>query len=291
MKLSQAPILFSIFIKKKKMELNISLSNGQTLRGFMCPAEEDQKAMIIMVHGLGEHIQRYRDWAGSFNQNNIGFTGVDLPGHGKSDGRRGHIKSYDLTDEMTGKMIDECKSRFPAVPLFLYGHSLGGGIVLDYLVRKNPEIKGSIVTSPWLKLSFEPEKSKIKIAGVMRKIFPSLTQNSGLNVDHISHVGEVVERYKNDPLIHDRISVSLFYEAMKAASNALQNASDLKIPLLLIHGSDDQICSPEGSREFASRTDLAEFRVWEGGFHELHNEVFSIELFDYILNWINMKIQ
>jgi acylglycerol lipase len=272
------------------MDLNISLSNGQTLRGFTNPAGEDLKAVIVMVHGLGEHIHRYSDWAGSFNKNRIGFTGVDLPGHGLSDGKKGHIRSYRLTDEMIEKLISGSKMRFPAAPVFLYGHSLGGGIVLDYLVRKKPDIRGAIVTSPWLKLSFEPKQSKIKLAAIMKNILPSLVQDSGLVVDHISHTTEVVENYKKDPLVNGKISVSLFHSAMSAGANALKNASALKTPLLLIHGSEDQICSPEGSREFASKTKMAEFRLWEDGYHELHNEAFKDEVFAYILNWINLKL-
>jgi alpha-beta hydrolase superfamily lysophospholipase len=272
------------------MDFNIKLSNAQLLKGFITSPGTDVRAVIILVHGLGEHIQRYTAWAEMFNKEKIGFTGVDLPGHGCSDGKRGHIKSYTLTDEMIDILINECRKTFPGIPLFIYGHSLGGGIVLDYLVRKDPKVKGAIVTSPWLKLSFEPEKSKIKLAGIMKNILPGLVQPSGLVVEHISHDKEVVNNYKNDPLVHGKISLSLFHYAMSSAANALQNASRLKTPLLLIHGSDDRICSPEGSREFASKTTLAEFRLWEEGYHELHNELFKKEVFDYIMNWINCRL-
>lgn len=272
------------------MDFNIRLKNGQVLRGFIKSPGEDLRAVVILIHGLGEHIQRYREWAEMFNRERIGFAGVDLPGHGRSDGKRGHIKKYSLTDEMLDILINECKKTFPCIPLFLYGQSLGGGIVLDYLVRLNPKLKGSVVTSPWLKLSFEPDKSKVKLAVAMKKILPSLVQSSGLIADHISHDMEVVNNYKNDPLVHGKISLSLFNEAMNAAANSLNNASMLKTPLLLMHGSDDLICSPEGSREFASKTKLAEFKIWDGGYHELHNESFKQDVFSYIMNWINLKL-
>ena len=117
---------------------------------------------------------------------------------------------------------------FPGVPVFIYGHSLGGGIVLDYLIRRNPKIKGAIVTSPWLKLSFEPPKIKVAMAAIMRFILPGLIQPSGLNVSYISHDPAVVEKYKNDPLVHGKISVSLFHGAMSAAKYSLDHASDAK---------------------------------------------------------------
>jgi alpha-beta hydrolase superfamily lysophospholipase len=84
--------------------------------------------------------------------------------------------------------------------------------------------------------------------------------------------------------------VSLFHSAMSAASNSLAHASELKTPLLIMHGSDDMICSPEGSREFASKTGMAELKIWEGGYHELHNEPFKQDVLEFMINWINTKI-
>jgi alpha-beta hydrolase superfamily lysophospholipase len=151
-------------------------------------------------------------------------------------------------------------------------------------------VKGAIVTSPWLKLSFEPSKFKLALASVMKSILPGLIQPSGLVVEHISHDPEVVEKYKSDNLVHDKISVSLFNNAMNAGTYALAHASDLKVPLLLMHGSDDQICSPEGSREFASKTPLAELKIWQDGYHELHNDTYKTEVFEYLMKWINSQL-
>jgi alpha-beta hydrolase superfamily lysophospholipase len=272
------------------MDFNIKLSSGLILRGYIKSPGENLRAVVILVHGLGEHIQRYSNWAGLFNEAMIGFAGVDLPGHGRSEGKRGHIKNYTQTDEMINILLNECRKTFPGIPLFLYGHSLGGGIVLDFLIRKDPRISGAIVTSPWLKLSFEPDPSKVKLAGIMKNIFPGLIQPSGLVVDHISHDQMVVDAYKNDPLIHDKISVSLFHSAMSAATNTLKNAVSLKKPLLLMHGTDDHICSPEGSREFASRAKSVELKLWDGGYHELHNDLYRHEAFNYIIGWLNSRL-
>jgi alpha-beta hydrolase superfamily lysophospholipase len=247
---------------------------------------ENTKAVIILVHGLGEHIQRYLSWAELFKKEGIGFLGVDLPGHGSSQGRRGNIKNYSLTDEMIDILLNSCRQTFTGCPVYIYGHSLGGGIVLDYLLRKKPRIKGAIVTSPWLRLSFEPPKSKVLLASVMKFLIPGLIQPSGLNVDYISHEKDIIEKYKNDPLVHGKISVSLFDSAMSAAKYALAHASELTVPVLLMHGSEDMITSPGGSISFAEKSDKVELKVWEGGYHELHNEPFRLEVFNYIMNWI-----
>ena len=178
-------VAFTIF-KEKLMQYSIKLNNGQILRGFLNSPGEKVRANIVFVHGLGEHINRYTAWAESFNREKIGFTGLDLPGHGSSDGRRGHIISYLLTDEMLDILLKHIKSTFPGKPVFIYGHSLGGGIVLDYLLRKKPVVKGAIVTSPWLKLSIEPDKFKLILVSVMKRIIPGLVQPSGLVQEYIS---------------------------------------------------------------------------------------------------------
>lgn len=271
------------------MDFNIKLKNGLNLKGMIHSPGDNIKAVVILVHGLGEHIQRYEHWAGLFRKEGIGFAGVDLPGHGRSDGRRGNVKSYVILGEMLDILIKTTLRTFPGIPVYIYGHSLGGGIVLDYLIRRNPKLKGAIVTSPWLRLSFEPPKIKVAMAGVMKYILPGLIQSSGLNVSHISHDLDVVKKYKNDPLVHGKISVSLFDGAMSAAKYSLANASELKVPTLLMHGSDDQICSPAGSREFASKSSKVELKIWDGGYHELHNEPFKEEVFKYIVDWMKMK--
>jgi acylglycerol lipase len=269
------------------MDFNIRLSNGQILRGIIKSPGEKMRAAVILVHGQGEHIQRYRYWAELFNKENIGFTGVDLPGHGRSDGRKGHIKSLSILYEMIDVLINECKKTFPGIPIYLYGHSFGGGIVLEYILKKNPKIKGAIVTSPTLRLGFEPDRIKLKLANLVKYILPGLVQSSGLTVSYLSHENEAVEKYKKDPLVHGKISVSLFNILLNSGSYSLAHASELKLPLLLVHGADDVICSPSGSIEFAGKTKMAELKIWEGGYHELHNETFKEEVFKYIMSWIN----
>jgi alpha-beta hydrolase superfamily lysophospholipase len=272
------------------MEIQIKLNNGQVLRGMIKSPGENIRAGIIMVHGIGEHIQRYSHWIKKFNEKGFGVVGVDLPGHGKSDGKRGVLNSYSLTDEMLDFLIAEFSKTFPGIPVFLYGHSLGGGIVLQYILKKEPDIRGAVVTSPWLRLSFEPSRFKLMLAGIVKSIFPSLIQPSGLIVSHISHDPKVIDDYKSDPLNHDKISVGLLSSAISAADYSLVNTDKLKIPLLLMHGSDDQITSPDGSREFASKTKMAELKIWDGGYHELHNESFKDDVFSYIADWIEKQI-
>jgi alpha-beta hydrolase superfamily lysophospholipase len=269
------------------MDFSIVLKNKQVLRGILNVPSDNPRAFIILVHGIGEHIKRYSHWVEWFSAEGIGFIGVDLPGHGRSDGKRGHINNYSVLSEMIDTLINITTKTYPEVPIFVYGHSLGGGIVLDYLLHNKKVIKGAIVTSPWLRLAFEPARIKRLIAGLLKNIVPALSQSTGLIVSYISHDKEIINKYLTDPLVHGKISVSFFYGAVTSARYSLSHASSLNVPLLILHGSDDQITSPEASLEFASQSSLAEIKIWDGGYHELHNEPFKKDVFDYIINWIN----
>jgi alpha-beta hydrolase superfamily lysophospholipase len=262
------------------MDFSIRLSNGKLLRGIIETPGDNIKAGVVLVHGLGEHTGRWLPWIKKFNDAGTALVTVDLPGHGKSDGRRGVIRNYTLLHEMLDILIGEYTKTFPGIPVFLYGHSLGATIVLDYILEKEPDIKGAIVTSPWLKLSFEPARAKLILARIINRIMPSLVQPSGLNVDHLSHDKTVVTNYVNDPLVHDRISAGLFQSTVTAADFSLRNAGNLNIPVLLIHGSEDMITSPAASSEFASASPVVQLKIWEGGFHELHNEPFKEDVFN-----------
>jgi alpha-beta hydrolase superfamily lysophospholipase len=268
------------------MELSFSVSDGTLVRGSSYEPDGECSGVIILIHGLGEHFGRYSGWASRFVTSGYAVFGADLPGHGLSGGRRGHISSYSVTEEIIDRLISEATGRFPEVPVILYGHSLGGGVVLRYLLKRQPAISCAIVTSPWLRLSFDPPKIKMYLAMAVRRIAPAMVQPSGLIVNYISRDSEVVNEYLSDPLVHNRISVSLFYGAMSAAHYSLGNASQLNVPLLLMHGTGDLITSPDGSRSFSEAAQGTELKLWEGGYHELHNDIIKEEVYGYITGWL-----
>lgn len=271
------------------MEISFRISDGTLINGEIHSVTGQCRGLIVLVHGLGEHFGRYEQWCSRFIDAGYTVIGADLPGHGRSGGKRGHIASYLLTEEIIDRLIGEGHDRFPGVPVILYGHSLGGGIVLQYMITKQPDLCCAVVTSPWLRLSFEAPRFKLWLASAVRKIAPGMLQPSSLVVNHLSRDREVVAAYLADDLVHDRISVSLFNEAVSAAKYALDNAASLNTPLLLMHGSSDMITSPEGSRQFAEASSATDLKIWDGGYHELHNDIIRDAVFGYLAGWLSAK--
>ena len=139
-----------------KKEFTFSSFDGTKLRGIIWSVD-NPVAVIQLVHGHGEHIERYDSVAAFFNRNNVAFVASDLRGHGKSQGKKGYINSLQDFLGDVDALYEQVAGEFTGVPYFLMGHSMGGGIVLQLLMRENTPYTGAIVSSPWLKLVPEPD--------------------------------------------------------------------------------------------------------------------------------------
>lgn len=244
---------------------------------------------IALIHGLGEHSGRYHHVASSLTTNGMAIMALDLQGHGKTTGKRGHIISYSslLTD--IHHLLTRIKEVYPQKPIFLYGHSLGGNLVLNYALTYPEALKGVIVTSPWIKLAFEPSSLQVLLAKLMNYIYPAFTQNNQIKEGTLSHNEEVEKAYRNDPLVHNQISARLFLEAYGRGLWALKKANDFTRPLLLLHGTGDQLTSWKASQLFSQGAKDCTFQPYKGLYHELHNEREKEEVFALIINWIKKQ--
>jgi acylglycerol lipase len=270
---------------------NILLASGnKKLAGYYWQAE-NPLAITIIVHGFGEHILRYEHVAHGLVENNISVIGVDLVGHGNSNGKKGHVNSIQDYFDCIDRMVDHVKLDKNILPLILYGHSMGGNIALNYIIN-NEESKFCCVlaTSPWLKLETQPSAFQLFLAKTMNKLYPSLQQEGDIDVTHISSVEEIQNDYANDPLIHGLISVRLFNEIYKGGLSAINNAAAIKIPTLIAHGDADEITSITGSKEFAANNPEARLKIWPGLRHETHNEHNNEEVITYYIDWIKSSI-
>jgi alpha-beta hydrolase superfamily lysophospholipase len=230
---------------------------------------------MVVIHGLGEHSGRYADFAKYFTDRNIGVIAFDLRGHGKSEGNRGDCASYEiLLDDVSAflsRMVganNHSPVRTDSVPppVFLYGHSLGGNLALNWalLPLRDGIITGVIVTAPWLRLVNEPRDAKPDADGLMPNT---------ITPERLFRDPSLIESYRNDPLIHNRISPTLYLGAKRAGSFALRHAAEFPLPLLLIHGTGDEVTDCNASREFAEKVgEKCQSVFLEGGLHGLHQE-------------------
>ena len=254
--------------------------------------EQKPKAVIALVHGFGEHTGRYAHVGEAFNKAGYILIGFDLRGHGKSGGARGHTPSYDALMDDIADFIKFIETRYPGLPRFLYGHSMGGNQVLNFCLRRKPDVVGVIATGAWLKLAFDPASLQIMLGKVMNNIAPGFTQKSTLDTAALSHDQKVVDAYINDPLVHSKISARLFVGIYESGLWALDHAGEFSVPLLLMHGTDDRIISFAASAEFAKRAGkIVTWHPWDGLYHEIHNEPEKAEVIKTMIGWLDTQLK
>jgi alpha-beta hydrolase superfamily lysophospholipase len=271
-------------------EWNWKSSDGLDMYARGWAPQGQPKAVIMLVHGLGEHVARYDHVAAVLTEKGYAMLGFDLRGHGRSGGPRGHAPTYEALMDDIAAFSRQTDARFAGLPRFLYGHSLGGNLVLNYALRRKPDLRGVIATGPWLKLAFEPPASQVTLGRFMNGIAPGFVQHSKLDTKGLSHDLAVVSKYENDPLVHDKISVRLFVEMYATGLWALDHAAEFPLPLLLMHGAADPITSAQASREFAQKAgDKVTLKVWDGLYHEIHNEPEKEQVFACMLDWLEKQ--
>jgi acylglycerol lipase len=253
--------------------------------------EQEAVGIIALVHGLGEHSGRYTHVAEFFTSQGFGIVAVDTYGHGQTTGKRGHADSMESYMEQITHLLDLAKQTIPNKPVFLYGHSMGGALVLNYLFRYKPVINGLIATAPAVRPGFKPPKLLLIIGKIARLIAPSFTQANSLDLEKLSHDREVIEKYKADPLVHTQISGMVGISLIEWGEWLLKNAKHSSVPILLMHGTQDNLTSYEASKLLAAQlSGDVTFKSYENLYHELHNEFEKQTVFNDMLAWIKRRL-
>jgi len=241
---------------------------------------------LAVVHGLGEHGGRYERLALGMAQFGMETYAVDLRGHGNSAGRRGHVDSWSQWIDDAAAFVSHVESQAPGevVPL---GHSFGGAVMLSaVLARRLPHARRFVLSSPALKLKVTVPAWKASLGRMTSRLAPRLTMTNEVDARTISRIPEVVEAYRTDPLVHGKISSRMFTEWQRAAEEDLARAGEIKIPFLIVAGSDDKLIDPDGSRRLHESAPASELHVFEGRYHEPFNDRGSEEVFALIARWL-----
>ena len=219
------------------------------------------------------------------------MVGYDRRGHGRSEGKKGHTPNYEAFLKEVDELIKITKTRYPVSPIFLYGHSMGGNILLKYLIDRKPTVAGAITTGAFIEFPEAPPALLIMIGKIMRKIYPAFTQSNGLNAQDVSSDPKVVEDYINDPLVHDKITSATAIGMIETAKELEAFKGSLSSPTLMMHGNQDKLTGFNGSKSFAGRVSgEIIYKEWDGAYHEIHNEAIQNEVFDYTIDWIRKRI-
>ena len=265
-------------------------AGGLLIHTCLWEPEGPTRAVVGLVHGLGEHSGRYGPVAERFTAAGYAVASFDLRGHGHSGGRPGDTRFAKTFDDID-RLLSDAAGRFPERPRFLYGHSLGGLLVLAYTLQRRPAVAGVVASGAALHTALREQKAKVLLVRFLGPLLPQVGLPSGLDDRLISRDPDVVAAYRADPLVHDRATLGFGLDAIRAADTALADAARFPVPLLLIHGGADRLTYPTGSRAFAAAVGpgLCTLTVYDGLFHEVHNEPERARVLVDIVAWMDRQ--
>ncbi len=272
-------------------EFKLDTADGQVLFCRKWLPEGETKAALVLIHGKGENTGRYVAFGDFLMDNGIAVFACDLRGHGLSSGKVGHTGPREKVLDDVDLMVQAAHETYPEKPIFVYGHSMGGNIVLDYKRLRGEGIKAFIVSSPWLYLKKALPGFAVKMVRGIAKVIPYLTIPTSIDIASISSIEAEQQRYANDKSMNSVITASTFRDIDSATTAIFEDAPSNKKPFLLVHGDDDLLVNVEGSRKLAGLAgDSCKYVEFAGSRHEILNDIGADGLKACILEYINENI-
>lgn len=253
------------------------------------PAQE-AKASIAIVHGVGEHSDRYTNLIPYLVERGYALFSYDQRGHGRSPGKLGHIEGWHEYREDLHLFIQQAREQFDGLPFFLFGHSMGGLVALDYALHYQAELSGLIVSSP--SLALQGERLLSIVANSLNRIVPRAAFTSTVNAASISRIPETVKAYVDDPLTHAKVTPRWLSQLIQTSRSVHERAPELTLPLLMTHGTADKIVPIDGTQRFFANVRSADkdLITYKDAYHEPHNDLIHEEAARNIGDWVDARI-
>ncbi len=248
-------------------------------------------ASLLIVPGLGEHGGRYAACAKVFANAGFDVHAIDVLGHGLSPGKRGCIQSYEgLLDEIEVALRAIAKMK-PGVPQLLWGHSMGGNLVLNYLLRKKYLPQLAISSGPMLRATRLPSSAFLWLARRLAILMPNYQLQAPVDYAHCTRDPRQREQMMQDKLFHRRLSLRLGAALIDSGQWALEHAGELRTPVLLVHSEQDQITSAQASAEFAKKSpQFCQLKLLADQLHDVHRDLGSESVLDSMCDWLRKNL-
>jgi alpha-beta hydrolase superfamily lysophospholipase len=249
------------------------------------------RAVLINVHGLGDHSGLYPALVEHFTTRGIAVYAPDVRGNGRSSGQRGYVERWDQYREDLERLIAVVRQEEPDRPIFLLGNSLGGLIVLDYVLHHPEGIRGVIAASPPLGRLGVPAPL-LALGRVLSRVWPRFSIRTGMDLSGLARDPVVLETVLADPLFHRVGTARLSTEVVAAIARVQAAAPRFPLPLLVLHGSADRMVPPDGSRAFVARVGHPdrELHEYAGAFHVLFADLNHERVLTDVERWIAARL-
>lgn len=254
--------------------------------------DKDPKAVLLLVHGLAEHIGRYTNVVNYFQPRGYSLYGFDQRGHGKSQGLKGYVERFSYYRDDTKTFFDMVRRENSDKKIFMIGHSMGGLIAVDYATRYQEGLAGLVVSAPLLQVGSSVSPAAIVVAKILSVITPKMGV-AVLDASAISKDKAVVDAYVNDPLVYrGKTTARLGVELINIQQKLPEQFAIITLPILIMYGSEDKLCNPEGSKMLYQMVGSKDktLHAYDGLYHEIFNEPEREKVLADVDAWLSARI-
>jgi alpha-beta hydrolase superfamily lysophospholipase len=250
-----------------------------------------RRAVLVNLHGLGDHSGLYPNLAAHFPAGGIALYAYDMRGNGRSAGQRAYVRRWSEYRDDLHVFLNQVRQWEPGLPLFLLGNSLGGLVVLDYTLQHPNGLAGVIAAAtPLGEVGVPP--ILMALGRLLSRVVPRFSLNVGMDLSGLARDPSVVETVLADPLFHRRGTARLSTEVTAAIDRVQELAGNLAVPLLVLHGSADRMVPPHGSRSFFAKVRYPdrEFREYPDAYHGLFADLDFERVLQDVERWVEAHI-
>lgn len=255
----------------------------------------EPKAVAVIVHGYAEHMGRYAHVIEALVPHDYAVYAIDHRGHGTSAGLRGYVERFDYLVDDLHLLVQQAGRVHPPLPRFMIGHSMGGLIATRYALRYQAGLAGLVLSGPALWIGDDISPFLKRVSGVLSIVVPTLpiTATSKGPESVLSRDPLVQEQFATDPYTYKgKLRARMGNEMMRAAIDARARMAGLTLPLLIMHGAEDRLANPNGSKLLYEQARSADktLRLWPGCRHEIFNEPERTEVIGFMAGWLDQHV-
>jgi len=249
-------------------------------------------AVLLVAHGLAEHSGRYQHFASFFVDRGFAVFAFDHTGHGKSDGDRCHIGRFSEYTDGLSLLLHKVREEYPGIPVVLIGHSMGGLVATSFLLDHQTDFAACVLSGAALQPAVELSAIQSSVMRFFSRFLPKLRVLQ-LDASEISRDPEVVDRYREDPLVYSgKVTARLAEQLFTEMKRIEDNAAAIEVPILILHGSSDGLTSPEGSKMLHENISSGDRKliIYEGLYHEIYNEPEQKDVMTDVADWLAPRL-
>lgn len=267
--------------------------DGNCMQGYVWQPAGAVRGVVVVVHGLHDHARRYEALAQALNASGLAVVAQDQRGHGGSGGASQRLDSVQQLLADVDLARAQASSRYPQLPQFLYGHSLGGMVVAHHAAQHSPSWAGVIVSSAALKLPTTVTPGSLHVVSALSALAPGLGLEAVDEKQLVREPAQLASLAKDATIRREKLPARTVATLLQGIVSLQERMPQITAPLLVLHGQQDKVTDPAGSSLLKTQAGSKniELRLYDGALHDLLHEPEAADVQQTINRFVQQRFK